>query len=184
MGRREEKREETLRRITDVAFDLFLAHGYDATTLDAIAAAAGISRRTFFSYFRSKEDVLLATDMDDFINAVAEAFAAPTTAPTPMALVRERLPALVTRFETPQARAVDTLMRSTEALRQSKQAWYLRLEDRLYASLATHWPPSPRLRMAAVVAVGALRVAMDRWREDPEPQAIGVYLAEGLAAVS
>ena len=36
-----------------------VAKGYEATTLDEIAAAAGISRRTFFYYFKSKDDILL-----------------------------------------------------------------------------------------------------------------------------
>jgi hypothetical protein len=39
---------------------LFVANGYEATTLEAVAAAAGISRRTFFHYFKSKEELLLA----------------------------------------------------------------------------------------------------------------------------
>lgn len=41
-----------------VAFDLFAERGYDDTTVDDIAAAAGIARRTFFRYYRSKADVV------------------------------------------------------------------------------------------------------------------------------
>ena len=59
-GLRERKRLETLRRIAETGLKLFIAHGYEGTTLEAIAEAAGISRRTFFYYFKSKEEVLLA----------------------------------------------------------------------------------------------------------------------------
>jgi mycofactocin system transcriptional regulator len=43
--------------LEQVAFTLFTARGFDATTVDEIAAAAGIGRRTFFRYFPSKNDV-------------------------------------------------------------------------------------------------------------------------------
>jgi TetR/AcrR family transcriptional regulator, regulator of mycofactocin system len=43
--------------LEQVAFDLFDRHGFEHTTIDDIASAAGIGRRTFFRYFRSKNDV-------------------------------------------------------------------------------------------------------------------------------
>src|SRR5690349_4252907 len=57
-GVRERKRQATRQRIAATGLRLFLANSYDTTTLDTIAAEAGISRRTFFSYFKSKEDIL------------------------------------------------------------------------------------------------------------------------------
>jgi AcrR family transcriptional regulator len=46
------------RRIADAARELFAGQGYDRTTVDAIAERAGVARRTFFRYFRSKDDVI------------------------------------------------------------------------------------------------------------------------------
>ena len=43
--------------LEQVAFALFTSRGFDATTVDEIAAAAGIGRRTFFRYFPSKNDI-------------------------------------------------------------------------------------------------------------------------------
>ena len=45
--------------ITAVAMGLFLEQGFEQTTIDQIAAAAGISRRSFFRYFGTKEDIVL-----------------------------------------------------------------------------------------------------------------------------
>ena len=54
LGRRRVTSREELE---DTAFGLFAAHGFEATTVDEIAAAAGIGRRTFFRYFPSKNDI-------------------------------------------------------------------------------------------------------------------------------
>ena len=51
------RRATSRAELEQVAFGLFAAHGFDATTVDEIAAAAGIGRRTFFRYFPSKNDV-------------------------------------------------------------------------------------------------------------------------------
>jgi len=60
---------DTGRRIAAAAFELFVAQGYDGTTVDAIAERAGIARRTFFRYFRSKDDVIFP-DHDSLLNMV------------------------------------------------------------------------------------------------------------------
>ena len=74
-GLRERKRRQTRERLTRVAMALFLERGFEATTLDDIAAAAEISRRSFFHYFASKEDVVLAWQdgsTDALVTAIAE----------------------------------------------------------------------------------------------------------------
>jgi mycofactocin system transcriptional regulator len=54
LGRR---RITTRAELEHVAFELFERHGFEGTTVDDIASAAGIGRRTFFRYFASKNDV-------------------------------------------------------------------------------------------------------------------------------
>lgn len=73
MGLRERKKEQTRAALVDAATRLFTAKGYEKTTVKEIAAAAGVSTRTFFSYFQAKEDVLFA-GTDQRLQAVAEAF--------------------------------------------------------------------------------------------------------------
>ncbi|MGW5878052.1 TetR family transcriptional regulator [Nocardiopsis terrae] len=55
--------------ITDIAMGLFLSRGFEATTIDDIARASGISRRSFFRYFGTKEDIVL----DDLVREGEEA---------------------------------------------------------------------------------------------------------------
>jgi AcrR family transcriptional regulator len=60
IGRRERKREQTKQGLINAAVDLFVAKGYDETTIDDIAAAADVAKVTFYYYFKSKEEIVLA----------------------------------------------------------------------------------------------------------------------------
>ena len=61
---RQRKKTATRDRIRASALRLFGEQGYDATTVEQIAAAAGVSHMTFFRYFPAKEDVVLSDGYD------------------------------------------------------------------------------------------------------------------------
>jgi AcrR family transcriptional regulator len=56
---RARQRQNTYVEIVRTAFELFASDGYDAVSIEAIAAAAGVSRATFFNYFKGKDALLL-----------------------------------------------------------------------------------------------------------------------------
>src|SRR5436190_23604573 len=56
---RERTRRAIRDELTQLAKDLFVEKGYDETTIDDLAAAAGMSKRTFFRYFASKEELVM-----------------------------------------------------------------------------------------------------------------------------
>src|SRR5512146_1844355 len=60
---RQRKRERTRAALIAAALELFERQGYEATTIDEIAAAADVSPRTFFRYFSTKEEVALGDDV-------------------------------------------------------------------------------------------------------------------------
>lgn len=57
-GRRESHKASTRRALEDAALRRFAAHGYDETSVEQVAADAGVSTRTFFRYFATKDEVL------------------------------------------------------------------------------------------------------------------------------
>lgn len=64
--RRARNRARTRRALIDAAIDRFAAEGFDAVRVEHIADAAGVSPRTFFRYFPTKEDVVFADYEDEF----------------------------------------------------------------------------------------------------------------------
>ncbi len=82
--------------VVDQALRLFAERGYEATTVDEIAVAAGISRRTFFRQFRSKEDVIFADH--EFQLASAEEFLAGVDGGDPWDAVCEAVIGVFERF--------------------------------------------------------------------------------------
>jgi AcrR family transcriptional regulator len=162
-GLRERKRRETLRRITDAGIRLFIEKGHDATTLDDIAAAAGISRRTFFYYFKSKDDILLSlqSGLGDMIVAALRETPPDTR---PLDAIRAAIVKVCATIPADDMIVIDRLMRSSPTVQARKQASYVQHEQALFAALRERWPDparETRLRLLAMLAVGAMRLASD-----------------------
>jgi AcrR family transcriptional regulator len=182
-GLRERKRRETLQRITESGLALFITNGYEATTLEQVAEAAGISRRTFFYYFKSKEEILLSWQ-SGLIEAIRAAVLEQPTSQTPLEAVRDALLKLVTRHQSDQAIAIDRLMRSNEALRERSQGKYVQQEQAVFEALCQLWPQAKRrkaLRLVAMMSTGAMRLAIEAWSQEEGKRPIAAYLRESFA---
>jgi AcrR family transcriptional regulator len=183
-GWRARKRQQTRQRIADAGLRLFLEYGFETTTLDAIAEAAGIARRTFFHYFDSKEALLYVYE-DDVEHSFRAALAGVDSNTAPFEAMAMALRDLIAGFGSERARKIDTVVHSTDALRACKQADYERLESFLFLALAEKWPEPGghlRLRLIASVGISALKVAVDRWRQDASGS-LQNYVDECFAAL-
>ncbi|MEV6227572.1 TetR family transcriptional regulator [Saccharopolyspora shandongensis] len=85
-GRTPHGRRRVRSSLALAAMGLFGEQGFEATTVDQIAEAAGVGRRTFFRYFRSKEDVVFPGH-DERLAEVVELLAAADPAADPLAVL-------------------------------------------------------------------------------------------------
>ncbi|WP_372396305.1 TetR/AcrR family transcriptional regulator [Azospirillum sp. HJ39] len=162
-GLRERKRRETLQRITNAGMTLFLKKGYEATTLDEIAAEAGISRRTFFHYLKSKDDILLSLQ-NSVGDMLVAALREQPPGKRPLHAVRDAILKVCASIPPDDMISIDRLMRSNEAVQARKQASYVQHERMLFAALRERWPEPERetgLRLVVMTAIGTMRLASD-----------------------
>jgi AcrR family transcriptional regulator len=116
-GLRERKKAKTRASIREHALRLFREQGYQATTVEQIAAAAEVSSSTFFRYFPTKEDVVL---QDDFDARIFEAFGRQPASMTPIAAIRAAIReaiATLTPTEWDQFSQMSELSRTVPDLR-------------------------------------------------------------------
>ena len=186
-GLRERKRRATSERIIEKGLKLFVKNGFEATTLEAIAQAAGISRRTFFYYFKSKEAILLAAHDSGFREALRPAMLEEPPDQVALDAVKSCLIKLASRYETRESVVFDRLMLSTEALRARKEAVFVETEQILLAAMCELWPAPARrdgLRLVAMVAMGTLRLALEKWRQSDAPHPLAFYIRQGFALLA
>ncbi|MEJ0050692.1 MAG: helix-turn-helix domain-containing protein [Methylovirgula sp.] len=182
IGLRERKRQLTLERIAETGLKLFIENGYEATTLDAIAAASGISRRTFFYYLKSKEDVLLAHESGDAPRALRPTFLEQSPDQRPIEAARKTFLTLASKYQSKESLLADQILRSTETLRLRKEALLVRMEEVLAEAMYDLWPNErrPALRLAAMMAMGAFRFAKENWRQENAAHPLTHYIDDAF----
>jgi AcrR family transcriptional regulator len=179
-GRSPEGRAEVRRELVAAAVTLFRTRGYEETTVDDIAAAAGVGRRTFFRYFRSKEDAV-SPDHEAGLARIAEVFESAHPTEPAAALVLRAGETVFDLYADDPALSVERfrLTHEVPALRDRESAsvdHYRRLFTRhLRRRFADE--PDGELRAAVIGAavVAAHNLALRSWLADGAP-------ADGLDA--
>jgi AcrR family transcriptional regulator len=167
-GLRERKREKTRAAIQASGLHLFATRGYDATTCEQIAAAADVSPATFFRYFPTKEDVVLADDYDDLLVALLHDRPA---GESPVQAVRRSLAAGLEAIYAADVEIIRERLRlvlSVPALRARRYEQQRATETVLAGELAGRMGATPedlevRAVAAAIAATAAL--AVEEWAE-------------------
>ena len=165
---RDRRKRRTAEAIVAAALELFAERGFERTTIDQIAAAADISRRTFFRYFADKEELFFAEDERLLEVVEATLDAAPAGEPV-LELARRATRALAAHSATePERRlARERLIAATPALQVRRLAKTLRWEQAIAARLAARGSSEQEALLVPKLALACFQTAYERWVRDP-----------------
>ena len=171
VGLRERKKARTRDAIQRHALRLFREQGYDATTIEQIAEAAEVSPSTFFRYYPTKEDVVLADEYDPMILA---AFHAQPAEVTPVRALRNAIREVSDGFAAEEREAIRERWLLSVAVPQIRAAALLNVTsgiDMIAGALARRAgreAPDFTDRTVAGALVGVWMSALFHWGDNPE----------------
>ncbi len=183
-GLRERKKQRTREAIVDAALRLFDERGFEATTVADIAAAADIAPRTFFGYFRSKEDVVF-DDFDETRESLAVRLGDRLEGESAIDALRAWIEELIARTDFDDEREFRRrrLVLCTPVLTAHERALMGSFEGTLAEAVARDLGDPPdgiRPRMVAAAATAAL-LSTESYYKDEGPEHAEVSKATSLA---
>jgi AcrR family transcriptional regulator len=188
-GVREVARRAVQAEIAGKAMDLFLKQGFDETTVEQIAAAVGMSGRSVFRYFATKEDMVVG-DMIEIGRGLAAALADRPADEPPWEALRRALDEPLNALKNDGGRALarTTMLATTPALRAAAQQKHAQWEELLVPGLAQRLkgPAATRelrARAIASAALSCLDVAVDIWAKSGGTRKLHVLLDTAFQAV-
>lgn len=165
MNQRDAQKLATRRALSAAAIELFSSQGYDETRVEDIAAAAGVSPRTFFLHFPSK-DAAAFPDHDERVAALAAALTA-NDADDPLPFLREQILLGVRQVSGSRIRAKRyPLLARIPALRDRDVLADLDYEAVIVAHLVERGRSVFNARRIASSCMGIARAALATWADD------------------
>ncbi|MET0821487.1 MAG: TetR family transcriptional regulator [Aeromicrobium sp.] len=191
MSLRDHAREAIRDEVAKHAWTLFAAHGYEATTVDQIADAAGMSRRTFFRYFAGKDELVLERLVESG-NLIATALGQRPADEAAWPALRAAFSVTLALQEQhhEKSRPLQLMLRAEPALRATaetrRRLWVERLAPLTAARLPSTGAgdrPDTRAVAVAASAVACLEAAQIAWAENPGTS-LGELLDDAMGAVA
>ena len=191
---REQKKIATKAALHEAAIRLAVRDGYDAVTVEAIADAAGVSRRTFSNYFGSKEEAVLYGDSRR-LRALLDAVAARPAEDSAWTALRAATDSVLRELQRRRRERRDDdgpdwltrarLIRSHPALLSRQVATYASFERDLADEIVRRMPPESgsamRARIIAACFLAALRVGTQTWLDHSDDASLPEITDQALA---
>ena len=176
---RQRKRARTRAALIAAALELFERQGYEATTIDEVAAAADVSPRTFFRYFATKEEVALGDDLGpEILRLLAGRPADELMLESARHVVADSL-VLVSEDEREALLARLRIVYRTPSLRARRWEYQLemgRISGAILAERRGLPPDDLDSRVTAAAVFTAIEVAMDHWQQHEGRDDLGTVI--------
>ncbi|MGV8967497.1 MAG: TetR family transcriptional regulator [Cellulomonas sp.] len=179
-----ERSERTRATLQARALELFIDRGFDATTVNDIAAAAGVSHMTFFRHFPTKESVLLDDPYDPLL---ALAVLAEPADLAPLERVRRGLLAAWSAAPEPtdtETRARIAIVAAHPGLRAGIYQNTQRTQDVVVEALVSAGVPRFDAVVGTGACLGALLAALLDWGSDVGGTPLGARITAALALLA
>jgi AcrR family transcriptional regulator len=184
VGLRERRRMRTMAAIQHAAFRLFAEQGYDATTVEQIAAAADVSPATFFRHFPAKEDVVRT---DEFDPLLLDRLATRPAGEDVLTAVRATIASLLPLMEDVEPlRDRIRLLSGTAGLRAQMWDGFRANTDTVAAAIAPRLGRDPadlEARAAAAAVVAALVEAVLAWADPATEAGLGELVDRAMGGL-
>ncbi|WP_433472869.1 TetR family transcriptional regulator [Spirillospora sp. CA-142024] len=186
---RERTRAAMRAEVSEVAFRLFAEQGYDNTTVEQIAAEAGLSRTTFFRYFGTKEEVVLGR-LGEVGHQIATALAARPAHERPWDSLRRAFDVITQTDpdEPEQALNLIRLLNDACALMthqwQKTQGWQSILVPEISRRLDDDPAGDLRASALAASAIACLNAALDTWTASDGTTPLSALLDQAMSTLS
>jgi AcrR family transcriptional regulator len=164
-------------RLTEAAMALFAERGYAKTTVEDIAARAGLTERTFFNHFSDKREVLFAGSTH-FVSQIVDAVRAAPRAEPPLDAVCSAYESTSDFFEErrPFARKRSALIAAHPELQERELIKMMSLAAGVAGALKQRGTSASVATLAAEMGGAILRVGFEQWVQDPKDRSLTSHL--------
>jgi AcrR family transcriptional regulator len=173
-------------RLEQAAMELFQEHGYVETTVEDIAARAGLTERTFFRYFADKREVLFSGSKELEKTIVDRIESAPEEA-SPLAAVAAAFEAagadLQDRRDLRFVRARYALVTKHAEIQGRELIKMASLAVAVAKALHARGVSEPAASLAAEAGVAVFKIGFERWVKEKNPQDFAAHIRSAINAL-
>jgi len=173
-------------RLEKAAMELFQERGYVRTTVEEIAARAGLTERTFFRYFADKREVLFSGSKD-LEKGIVDRIEGAAKEASPLDAVAGALEAAGAELQVHRdlrfVRARHALVKKHAEIQERELIKLASLAAAVTKSLHARGVPEPAASLAAEAGIAVFKIGFERWIGEKGPRDLAAQIRAAVDAL-